>query len=524
MLALLPTPRQRVVFLKLRGLDWLLIAGALLVSTALLLTGEIAELIPIPHSILTLGEHASLLTLGIVLLVAVWLWFRIQGGSIPVSRTPQLVRAIEAKLLAGEPNTAVELLREGAQALKHKPTDRALCRILCARSRQLENTARRRIGLPEAPIHLPIETLKSCSLLQYGPLTRLVNRLALWSVRSISGAKRRSLERLYLNRALAEAASRFDPILCFELFDPQRAGGYAWMDNSLRAQILDTQSTLAQELHEWDNNPGAITADDNDTLPLLAWLFADCRRARNYSAWQSIGDATKEMLQQYAIDSATSPYNIPMISFYERSMSADRAYLAITYFDVMVTSALHQGVQHHMFLYYYPYLAREMVPAMITRNESGDEWESRYEFLLYSMFSRAKGWVRAATALSESNPHTSGSVLPISVENDNIPNCAIDAMAQMLRELVQAPNVRAGFKQYIADTVFGLYFELCRAGQGDGRALTLLRCLRAGGSWGGHDAIWASDLRRLWDEHDKVHHMAHDQERLRLELFREPEQ
>lgn len=76
---------------------------------------------------------------------------------------------------------------------------------------------------------------------------------------------------------------------------------------------------------------------------------------------------------------------------------ADPLFVAITYFDIMVTEAFHQKEEWHMWLYYYDSITRLICENYEITEESdlSKEWPNDYSRLLYEMMSNMQDWLMA---------------------------------------------------------------------------------------------------------------------------------
>lgn len=137
--------------------------------------------------------------------------------------------------------------------------------------------------------------------------------------------------------------------------------------------------------------------------------------------------------------------------------------LAISFFDIMVTRALLQGVEWHMDLYYFPQFVKSII-RNYKPHPSVDllkEHPTRYSKFLYRIFKAYEDWVLAIKHLPV--PRQSNVVLNSTSnhhENGNIPKSSLIALGFSLEYLLFTENISERFKEYLMDIVFRFYFEL----------------------------------------------------------------
>ena len=151
----------------------------------------------------------------------------------------------------------------------------------------------------------------------------------------------------------------------------------------------------------------------------------------------------------------------------------------VSYFDIMVSNALHQGVEYHMWLFYFPLLTEKIVRNYSPRDplfEAGVEWETRYNFLLYLLFSAMIGWIDAVCMLGPKGlPNCTLRSVSTEHQNENIPKSAIIALGSSLWHVVMSEQLSPNFRYYILCQVFDLYLDLKRSEAADySRVLVLV--------------------------------------------------
>src|SRR5699024_2777804 len=80
----------------------------------------------------------------------------------------------------------------------------------------------------------------------------------------------------------------------------------------------------------------------------------------------------------------------------------DPIFVGIRFFNIMISESIYQGMETHMWLYYYTYFTDEICEnyEITEHSELTGESANDYSYLLRTMFSNLEYWLR----LSDRNP------------------------------------------------------------------------------------------------------------------------
>ena len=126
-------------------------------------------------------------------------------------------------------------------------------------------------------------------------------------------------------------------------------------------------------------------------------FFGNARNAERLSVWGPIGE--------FLLVGAASPdlyenrqlLNRATRDFHETGRWEDPFAVGIRFFDLMVTAALVQNVQWHMWLYFFSHFTEVIVDNLDPNAPDMDpdrEWPTVGYYLLYEMFSAMTDWIR----------------------------------------------------------------------------------------------------------------------------------
>lgn len=236
------------------------------------------------------------------------------------------------------------------------------------------------------------------------------------------------------------------------------------VDLFLRAVIKQKSSPLYREIR---NNKHRIDTDRYEIPeenPLLYALLNDCDIAHQLRAYQSIGDTTLHILEEQGRKDRDE-YNHRRKSFSvghnSEEVFRDPVFVAIRFFDIMVSESIYQGMQTHMWLYYYTHFTDQICEnyEITDHSNPNEEFANDYSYLLYEMFSTLENWVR----LSNRNP--GGITMNIqnsgaTVGNGDILKSSTRCLIQCHREILTTDEIPSRFKRERTESLFKTYFKL----------------------------------------------------------------
>lgn len=276
-------------------------------------------------------------------------------------------------------------------------------------------------------------------------------------------------------------------------------------DDYLRALIGNSQSTLYAEIKQNQN----VSATTGYAFPeynrLLHFLFNDARTAEKLAPWKPLGEHLIALLRP-GNDPGYAKFLNGAADSFEDEKWRDKAFVTIRFFDLMVNAAEHQGIQWHMWLYYFPYFIEGLISIYDASDKNIDqnaEWPTRASYLIYQIFSAITGWIETVTVLPESSPHLAPENQNLTHENGNIPKSASLALGSCLETLLTADCVSERFKNYIHEMVMSTIRHMSKKGPVGQQRAILIQAIIQGGPHLDHAAEGYGDaLREMWDATD----------------------
>jgi hypothetical protein len=255
---------------------------------------------------------------------------------------------------------------------------------------------------------------------------------------------------------------------------------------------------------------------------LLHFFFADTKVAEEYALWSPIGEAVIAELDRLGRDPEGDLYNLPPDrDFQENEQWQSSLFVAISLFDVMVRQALRQGIQWHMWLYYFSHFTTRIVRNYYLEDalvEAELTFPTRYSELLYNMFRAMRDWIELVKQVPRDQMNVVMRSTATDHENGNIPKSTIVCLRFCLKDVLPAEKVGFGLKRTILHTFFNLYFELLASGINN-YAEALAIAMRPGGFvFDQEDIRFRTALAEGFNSFDRIPHPRDQVEELKRVL------
>lgn len=187
---------------------------------------------------------------------------------------------------------------------------------------------------------------------------------------------------------------------------------------------------------------------------LLNFLFDDVKKCETLLAWQPVGEMVIEYIRNQRLKEVDKENFIEGILEEKRWESP--IYNGIVFFDQMVSKALNQNYDHHMWIFYFDYFVKEILENVSYYDEKNNEFNNMYEYYIYSMFSFCDHWIRY---IKTNDYSVETELTSIERDTNNIIKAAIISMTQSLSDIANSSNLRRSFKIYLRDVYLELYFD-----------------------------------------------------------------
>jgi hypothetical protein len=465
----------------------------------------------------------------VVLVVTVAFAFRLRLTRLSPGRMSKFQSLIEDLLWSEKFPELLTLLQQNLNQLVKIADDR----FLFSRSGLLPTTAEEMSArflrviraMPDGDSRTEPETDKFTVRRQ--KLSRIAKQLPSWAVRVLpdySDARtvaREVIHTTLTSKKLATVIAHTRPYFGLELLQLRSPDVPDFLNNYLRALLADRSSVLYYEIRNNQQVGAAHAYEYPGTNRLLHFLFSDAKTAERLMVWMPVGEAIIEELNGLGRQPTEDPYNLPAErEFTESGCWVASLFAGVSFFDLMVTSAVWQGLDYHMWLYYFTFfvdrVAANYQPRILL--PGGPQGEPRYDLLLRQIFSTLRDWVEVLRDIPSNQENIALRDISVEPQNNNIPKSSIIALGQCLRTLLTAERIPDQFKHEELHVVYNLYFDL--VGMGAHRyAEVLLLVLRPGAIHTVVDEVeYVRQLAAGFDDFDQFPHRMHRPEDLeRLE-------
>jgi len=254
------------------------------------------------------------------------------------------------------------------------------------------------------------------------------------------------------------------PYFHLKLLMTQEAIRSDLIDRYMDALLAEPGSRLFVELKNSQN----IRIGSRLGIPqynrLLRFFFADAAGAIAGGLDKAIGEAVLVRLDED--DKLAEKLNRPLGSYYEVGKFRCPINSGITLFEIMVHEGIHQGLQDHMWLHYFPYFVEKILVHMQEPGEEDayQEWPTPFHYLLYRMVLIATEWAEQCSRIDDAEiPKETRDAEGF--DRHFISKQATMAIDSMLRCLIPSPKISSAFKEYLLGIVIRSYVSI----QGDNK-------------------------------------------------------
>ncbi|HET6184615.1 MAG TPA: hypothetical protein VFA03_13615 [Acetobacteraceae bacterium] len=308
----------------------------------------------------------------------------------------------------------------------------------------------------------------------------------------------------------AEEARRFmveqRPYAAISLLRLERDERFEFSDRFFGDLIADAGSALYLEIREQQTTRYQLRVYPEHNR-LLHFLFSDAENARTLGVWKPIGEYLLRRLDP-AVDPDYVAYLNGPATHFEQEWWRDSTYVGIQFFRLMVTSAAHQGVEWHMWLYCLPLILKKLEENYDTSTPLVDttaEFPTRGARLIYEIVDALGDFVKLAPDLPEGSPHRG---VPDRFEhaNGNIPVSAAIALGQCVRTIATSGRLGDRFAILMHECVLRDITDLPQQGENGRLRGLLIQSLVQGGDTMGRacDQGYGQGLATLLQSADHV--------------------
>jgi len=268
------------------------------------------------------------------------------------------------------------------------------------------------------------------------------------------------LNTLFTNHDFVSEIIEIKPELGLKIFKKEFFGYHEYVDIFFYEMMKNNKSILYYEIKNNQNLRDYHRYRIQEENLFLSYLFKDCKVAQRLEVYRGVGNYVRD----YLLDLNKQEFDLYNYGYenFENGRWESPIFVGIRFFDIMISEAIYQGIEWHMWLFYFRVFTEgilknfKVIPEVW---EEYHEWNSRYAYLLYEIVSTLIHWIRIIQAekfsykvelRSDDHQH----------ENANVIKSSIICLIQILDLISRNDEVPHRFKQYLTNMVFRLLFDL----------------------------------------------------------------
>ena len=262
------------------------------------------------------------------------------------------------------------------------------------------------------------------------------------------------LQTLMRSRPVVDWIAEHRPRFGSRMFSFQSRKSLDFSERFLHWQISRPGSRLYDEI-EGNQNLGSCGYALESHNFLLCALLSNAKIAERHEAYRPIGEHMLAMLDPANAADYIATLNMRHdVHWEDRGRWRDQTFVAIRFFDIMVSAAACQNVRWHMWLFYFSQLIERLEELYVPqeREEELGEFPTRAARLLYDAVHALADWVRLATRVDENSNHREPDNDLVDHENDNIPKSAAIVLGIAMRTVILSSRIGVSLKQTLLTT------------------------------------------------------------------------
>ncbi|WP_166115233.1 hypothetical protein [Pseudoalteromonas sp. Z9A5] len=370
---------------------------------------EISLIIPLPW---LPGFDANLATFSFIFIIICYFLIKVNGTKLPKTRinswsltSEQLLRThkfdqlsfllnkYHAQFLKADNENSLEKIRLKLLKASNPPSQDLLGKLKQLQAKRGNSNGQSDVkSKPEINLKDKVKQAIAKNLLTFLPKTRRYRNEA-----------RESLSKLLKSKPFVQHLTISYPLLCAKFTTSRFNGDEEFTTNYLTELISNQQSSLYRELKDNQNcsYTGEYYIDESNQL--LSFYFMDIKTASDTSIWKPVGDYTTNFIKKQR--GTNNFYNSSYDYSYEDDKWQCPIYITICLFKVMVSKAIFDRHQDHMWLMYIEFFIDEILanyePKPLIDLER--EFPTHFDFLIYFAISTCCDWARTPVYLTNIN-------------------------------------------------------------------------------------------------------------------------
>ena len=189
---------------------------------------------------------------------------------------------------------------------------------------------------------------------------------------------------------------------------------------------------------------------------ILHFLFNDVTTAERLALYQPIGETVCRRIDEDP--KLAEAYNLSMGYYNESGKYRCPIHAGIKLFEIMIHEAIHQGIQDHLWLFYFTHFTDKILWQLRDQQptDSHHEWPTPFHFLLYEIVTITSDWVED---FIDVKPNSIAEQVrnQVGFDGQNISKQAADAFGRVVQSILASPKIDDRFKGYMLEICLERY-------------------------------------------------------------------
>ncbi|MFL9674540.1 hypothetical protein [Pseudomonas sp. 2822-17] len=283
-------------------------------------------------------------------------------------------------------------------------------------------------------------------------LTRLDSKL---SARDSLADKARGLLKTILNQPQFVAyLSVCHPYFCLKILSIPEVVREEFTELFVSALIADSNSLLYSELKNNRNLNGRYRLSLPRSNRILHFFFQDITTVDHLALYQPIGENVCRFIDED--QKLIEAYNRPLGYYEQIGKYRCPIYAGIKLFEIMIHEGIHQGIQDHLWLFYFTHFTDKILKQLRDQqpDDSIHEWPTPFHFLLYEIVSITSNWIDDCFEVNVSLVIDQISNEP-SFDGHYISKQAGEALGTITQYILLSKKIDDRFKGYVLEISLG---------------------------------------------------------------------
>ena len=246
------------------------------------------------------------------------------------------------------------------------------------------------------------------------------------------------------------------PHFCLRILAVEEVVREDFTELFVAALINDTNSLLYSELKNNQNLNGRYRLALPSSNRILHFLFNDVTTAERLALYQPIGETVCRRIDEDP--KLAEAYNLSMGYYNESGKYRCPIHAGIKLFEIMIHEAIHQGIQDHLWLFYFTHFTDKILWQLRDQQptDSHHEWPTPFHFLLYEIVTITSDWVED---FIDVKPNSIAEQVrnQVGFDGQYISKQAADALGRIVQSILASPKIDDRFKGYMLEICLERY-------------------------------------------------------------------